>query len=188
MRASIYKSKIAGKMVAPSSKSYTIRGLMCAALAKGVSEIILPLNSDDTEASLDVLGKLGIRVLQQADSWQVTGGGFHEPNTDLFCRESAATLRFMTAICSLVPGQCCLTSAPSLAARPIEPLIQALQRLGVDCRRGEKGSVVIDGRKLKGGITELPGNISSQFVSALLLISPFADEGMKIRLTTPLES
>ena len=80
MRASIYKSEIAGKVRAPSSKSYTIRGLMCAALAKGDSEIIHPLGSDDTEASLDVLSKVGVRAFQQEESWRVTGGDFHEPD------------------------------------------------------------------------------------------------------------
>ncbi len=188
MRASISKSEIAGKVSAPSSKSYTIRGLMCAALAKGESEIIDPLGSDDTEAAIDVLNKIGIRVLQGKNSWQVTGDDFREPNTDLFCRESAATLRFMTAICSLIPGKCRLTSDPSLSKRPIKPLLQALRQLGADCRQDEDSSVVVKGGKLRGGATELPGNISSQFVSALLLISPFTDEGTKIRLTTPLES
>jgi len=189
MRASIYKSEISGKVNAPSSKSYTIRGLMCAALARGESEILHPLSSDDTEASLDVLSKVGIQILQGKDSWQVTGGNFREPDTDLFCGESAATLRFMTAICSLIPGECRLCSGPSLARRPIKPLIQALGQLGVDCLyRDEEACAVVKGGKLRGGVTELPGDISSQFVSALLLISPFADEGIRIRLTTPLES
>ncbi|MBI2980639.1 MAG: 3-phosphoshikimate 1-carboxyvinyltransferase [Chloroflexi bacterium] len=189
MRASIFQSKIAGKIVAPASKSYTIRGLICAALAKGQSEIINPLGSDDTEACLDVLSRLGIPVLQGKNSWRVTGGNFHEPKTDLFCRESAATLRFMTAICSLVPGSCRLTSAPSLARRPIKPLVQALSQLGVDCSYQDKEAcVLVRGGRLKGGVAELPGNISSQFVSALLFISPFADEGTRIRVTTALES
>ncbi|MFC2022014.1 3-phosphoshikimate 1-carboxyvinyltransferase [Chloroflexota bacterium] len=189
MKALINKSEITGKVVAPSSKSYTIRGLMCAALAKGKSEIINPLSSDDTEASIEVLNKIGIRVLQGKDSWQVTGGDFCEPNTELSCRESAATLRFMTAICSLMPGQCRLTSSPSLSKRPIKPLIQALRQLGVECYyQDEEACVVIKGGSLSGGATELPGNISSQFVSALLFISPFADDNIKIKLTTPLES
>ncbi|MBI4187866.1 MAG: 3-phosphoshikimate 1-carboxyvinyltransferase [Chloroflexi bacterium] len=189
MRASIYQSKIAGKVTAPSSKSYTIRGLICSALAKGESEIINPLGSDDTEACLDVLSRLGISVIQNKNSWWVTGGDFVEPKTDLFCRESAATLRFMTAICALVSGICRLTSAPSLARRPIKPLVQALTQLGVDCSYQEKETcVLVRGGRLKGGVTELPGNISSQFVSALLFISPFAEEGAKIRVTTALES
>lgn len=189
MKALISKSEIKGKVIAPSSKSYTIRGLVCAALAPGESEIIRPLGSDDTEATSEVLGKLGVDITQDKNSWQVNGGNFHEPGTDLFCRESAATLRFMTAICALVPGQCRLTSAPSLAARPIKPLLEALRQLGVDSSyQKETASVVIKGSKLKGGVTELPGNISSQFVSALLFISPFAEESTRIKLTTPLES
>ena len=189
MKVSIYKSEAKGKVIAPPSKSYTIRGLMCAALAKGKSEIIHPLSSDDTEASLNVLSKVGIRVYQKGDSWQVVGGDFHEPDADLFCGESAATLRFMTAICSLIPGKCRLTAAPSLARRPVKPLVQALRQLGVDCLyRDKEASVVVKGGRLRGGTIELPGDISSQFVSALLFISPFAEEGVRIRLTTLLES
>jgi len=189
MKASIYKSEVKGKVRAPSSKSYTIRGLMCAALAKGRSEIIHSLASDDIEAAINVLGKVGIRVHQAGDLWQVIGGNFCELDTDLFCGESAATLRFMTAICSLVPGKCHLTSASSLSKRPIKPLLQALRQLGVDCvYRDEDSSVVVERGRLKGGTTELPGDVSSQFVSALLFISPFAEKGMTIRLSTPLES
>ena len=131
MKASISKSQITGKVIAPPTKSYTIRGLMCAALTKGKSEIIHPLSSDDTEACLNVLSKVGIRVYQKEDSWQVEGSDFREPDTDLFCGESAATLRFMTAICSLVPGKCRLIAGPSLSKRPITPLLQALRQLGV---------------------------------------------------------
>jgi len=189
MKASIYKSEVKGRVSAPSSKSYTIRGLMCAALAKGESEIIRPLSSDDTEAAIDVLSRVGVRIRKEADLWRVGGGDFHEPSAELFCGESATTLRFMTAICSLIPGECRLVVGPSLAGRPVGPLVQALRQLGVDgsCQ-GEVAPVIVKGGKLKGGITEMPGNISSQFVSALLLISPFAEEGVTIRLTTPLES
>ena len=189
MKASISKSKIIGKVTAPSSKSYTIRGLLCAALAKGESEILHPLTSDDTEASLGVLSKIGTRVHQQEDSWLVTGGSFHAPDAELFCGESAATLRFMTAICSLISGRCHLVTGPSLAKRPVKPLVEALRQLGVNCScRGEFPPVTVDGGRLKGGVTELPGDISSQFVSALLFISPLAEKSVVIRLTTPLES
>ncbi|MFC2005962.1 3-phosphoshikimate 1-carboxyvinyltransferase [Chloroflexota bacterium] len=189
MKTLISKSETAGKTSAPSSKSYTIRGLMCAALARGESEIIHPLGSEDTAASLDVLSKVGVHVHQQTDSWQVTGGSFHEPSGDLFCRESATTLRFMTAICSLIPGKSRLTSSPSLAKRPVEPLLQVLKQLGVDCNyQDNESTIVVNGGKFKGKVAELPGNISSQFVSALLFISSFAEDNMTISLTTPLES
>ncbi|MFC1592971.1 3-phosphoshikimate 1-carboxyvinyltransferase [Candidatus Omnitrophota bacterium] len=189
MKALIGKSVVKGKVTAPSSKSYTIRGLMAAALARGESEIINPLSSDDTRASIDVLSRVGVHVRQEENLWRVSGGNLHEPDTDLFCSESAATLRFMTAICSLIPGKCRLTAGPSLSKRPVKPLVQALRQLGVNCScQGELPPVIVEGGRLKGGITELPGNISSQFVSALLFMSPFAEEGMKIRLNTPLES
>ncbi len=189
MRVSISKSEISGQAIAPSSKSYTIRGLFCAALAKGESEIIHPLGSDDTEASLDVLGKAGVHIHRQKDSWQVSGGYFHNPGADLFCRDSALTFRFMTAIASIIHGQCRLTAGPSLGRRPIEPLIQALRQLGVDCHyQAKPACVVVNGTKLTGGITSISGDVSSQFVSALLLISPFATDGLSIRITTPLES
>ncbi len=189
MKASISKSKIKGSVIAPSSKSYTIRALVCAALADGRSEIISPLGSDDTEACQDILTKLGVRIDQGDTSWLVKGGNLHQPDSDLYCRESAATQRFMTAVCSTVPGICRLTAAPSLARRPVQPLIQPLRQLGVKCNYDETGSAItVNGGILKGGLAELPGDISSQYVSALLFISPFAEEGMTIRLTTPLES
>ncbi|MDD4875680.1 MAG: 3-phosphoshikimate 1-carboxyvinyltransferase [Dehalococcoidales bacterium] len=197
MKIFINKSEIKGTIKVPSSKSYTIRGLVCAALAKGESEIIYPLSSDDTDAAQDVLSRLGVMVTRDRAKWQVVGGGFwrvsggnlQEPETELFCGESAATMRFMTAICSLVNGKCLLTVAPSLARRPIKPLLQALEQLGVDCAyQEEDSSVIVNGRGLKGGTVNLPGDISSQFVSALLFIAPLAEEGLKIRLTTPIES
>lgn len=189
MRASVHKSEIKGKVKAPSSKSYAIRGLMCAALAKGESEIIHPLSSDDTEAAINVLTEIGVHVHQNEDSWQVSGGNFHEPERDLVCGESAATLRFMTAICSLVPGRCRLIAEGSLSKRSVKPLVEALRQLGVNCfSHGEVAPVIVEGGGLRGGATELPGDISSQFVSALLFIAPLAEEGVRISLTTPLES
>jgi 3-phosphoshikimate 1-carboxyvinyltransferase len=189
MKVSIHRSGVKGKVSAPPSKSYTIRGVMCAALADGESEIVFPLVSDDTLAAINVLRQVGVGVNERGNSWQVFGGNFHEPDTDLFCGESAATLRFMTAICSLVPGECRLTAGPSLSKRPVKPLVQALKQLGVDCScQGDFSPVIVSGGSLRGGVAELPGNISSQFVSALLLIAPFTEEDVKIRLTTPLES
>jgi len=189
MKVNIEKSDIRGKVTAPPSKSYTIRGMMCAALARGMSEIVNPLPADDTEAALRVLENIGVIVEPAKDLWRIDGGNLHQPEVDLYCGDSAATLRFMTAISSLVPGQSRLTAGPSLSKRLVEPLVKALQRLGVDCSSNNGvAPVVVNGARLKGGEAELPGDVSSQFVSALLLVSPFAEEGIEIRLTTPLES
>jgi 3-phosphoshikimate 1-carboxyvinyltransferase len=188
MKATIDKSEIRGTIIAPSSKSFTIRGLMCAALAKGESQIKHPLNSDDTEAAISVLSKIGITTVQN-NVWLVNGGNLSRPNSDLFCCDSAATFRFMTAICSSVPGKCRLTAGPTLSKRPVDPLIQALRQLSISCS-SQNGlpPVTVEGDGLTGGITELPGNISSQYVSALLFISPLAEKGVTIKLTSPLES
>ena len=188
MRASISKGEIRGKGIAPPSKSYTVRALMCAALADGQSEIIGPLDSDDTRAAADVLGKVGVRIRRGKAGWQVQGGTLHKPDSNLFCRESAATLRFMTAISALVPGRCRLTAAPSLAVRPIDPLLEALRQMGVNCYREDETAVVVEGGSLQGGIAKLAGDVSSQFVTALLLAAPLAAQDVSIRLTTPLES
>jgi 3-phosphoshikimate 1-carboxyvinyltransferase len=189
MKVSIDKSDINGKVKAPSSKSYTIRALICAALAPGESEIIHPLSSDDTDAASYALEKIGVRVIQRPDSWRVIGGRLVVPKSDLECRESAATLRFLMAIAAVIPGEIRLTAKPSLVARPITPLLDALHQIGVDCRRESDGtSIVVRGGNIKGGTTTLPGDISSQFVSALLLLAPLVKGGLNVRLTTPLES
>jgi 3-phosphoshikimate 1-carboxyvinyltransferase len=189
MRASISSSSIRGKAAAPPSKSYTLRGLACSALASGDSEILHPLNSDDTVAARNVLQEIGVGISEKNGSLMVSGGTFRQPKVDLYCGESAGTLRFMAAICSLVPGTSRLTAAPSLARRPIKPLINALNRLGIKCNTtGESTPLTIEGIKIRGGEVELPGDISSQYVTALLLIAPFTTEGLTIRLTSPLES
>jgi len=188
MRASVGRSEISGKVKAPSSKSYTHRALVCASMAHGKTSIVSPLTSDDTEATLGVIGRLGVRVRLNGMCWDVLGGDLREPGVDLFCRESGTTLRFMTAICSLVRGRSRLTAGPSLQRRPINPLIESLRGLGVDCRcDGEFPPVIVLGG-LRGGGTEIRGDISSQFVSAILLVSPLAREPVTLRLKTPLES
>jgi 3-phosphoshikimate 1-carboxyvinyltransferase len=190
MKVIIDKSEARGRVSVPSSKSQTIRGLMCAALAKGESRIVNPLVCEDTSAAIDVLSKVGIRVQQEKGLWRVAGGTFRVPDADLHCGESATTLRFMTAICSLIPGRCRLVGGPSLLRRPVRSLVEALKKIGVKCSIEGKTTppVVVEGGALKGGLTELPGNISSQFVSALLLVAPFAQQEVSIRLTTAMTS
>jgi 3-phosphoshikimate 1-carboxyvinyltransferase len=157
---------------------------MCAALANGESRIINPLTADDTAAASEVLRQIGISIIEEGDSWRIQGGSFHKPQADLFCRDSAATFRFMTAIASLVPGECRLVAGQSLAKRPVEPLPAALAQLGVSCTV-DGNRVIVSGGHLAGGVVKLPGDISSQFVSALLLIAPLSKKGTTIILTTP---
>jgi len=168
----------------------TIRGLVCAALARGESRLVNPLVCEDTEAARDVLTKIGVRVQPENGLWRIAGGSFRAPETDLYCGESATTMRFMTAICALVPGRCHLVGGPSLSKRPVKSLVEAMKKLGVKCSIEGKTTppVTVEGGSLRGGSTEIPGNISSQFISGLLLISPLAEKEVSIRLTTEMTS
>jgi 3-phosphoshikimate 1-carboxyvinyltransferase len=89
----------------------------------------------------------------------------------------------MTAISALIRGSFRLVPGSSLSRRPIKPLLEALAQLGAQCRLEDK-TVIVDDSRLHGGIVQLAGDISSQFITALLLIAPLLDTGMSIRLTT----
>jgi 3-phosphoshikimate 1-carboxyvinyltransferase len=190
MKVNINKSAVKGTVKVPSSKSMTIRGLMCAALSRGTSEIVHPLISEDTNAAAEVLGKIGVGIQKENDLWRVTGGSLRASARELHCGESATTMRFMIAICSLIPGNHTLVGGPSLTKRPVKSLVEALRKLGVISTLGGKTTppVTIDGGTLTGSQTEIPGNISSQFISALLLIAPFTQKELSIKLTTPMTS
>jgi 3-phosphoshikimate 1-carboxyvinyltransferase len=190
MKATISKSIIKGSVNVPPSKSLTIRVLMCAALSAGESEIINPLVSDDTDAAAAVLKQVGADIRKSNGVWKVTGGKLHADKKEIYCGESAATLRFMTAICATIPGCHRLVGGPSLSKRPVGELVNALQKLGVKISATTSGTltVEIEGGSLPGGTTEIPGNVSSQFISALLLASPLAQREVTINLTTTLTS
>lgn len=190
MKVTINKSETRGKIRVPSSKSLTIRGLMCGALTRGESEIVHPLVSEDTKAAAEVLGKIGVGLKKEDDIWRISGGRFRIPSQELYCGESATTLRFMTAICSLIPGTHRLVGGPSLSKRPVKSLVEALKKVGIKGSLEGKTTppVTIEGGTFSGGLTELPGNISSQFISALLLIGPFSKQELSVKLTTPMTS
>ena len=190
MKVEIRRSGVKGTVAAPPSKSYTHRALICSALAQGKSRILNPLYSDDTGATCSVLGELGVGLSTDPELWEVVGGELEKPDSDLFCRESATTLRFMATVCALVDGTSRLTCGPALSRRPVGPLLDGLRQLEVDCRsNGGFPPAVIKGiGRIRGGSAAIRGDISSQFVSAILLVSPLADRPVSLKLTTPLES
>jgi len=189
MKILVDKSIVSGNVRAPSSKSNTIRGLICAALSQGLSEIWYPLDSDDTEAAAGVLNRLGTGIRREKNVWLISGNKFRQPSGDLYCGDSAATLRFMSAVCAVVPGSSRLTAGASLSRRPLRVLVEALNRWGIDIEcEGEYAPVTVNGGLPFGGHTELPGDVSSQYISALLFIAPLAQNGARLWLTTKLES
>jgi 3-phosphoshikimate 1-carboxyvinyltransferase len=190
MKVRISKSELKGELRVPSSKSQTIRGLVCAAMARGESQVVYPLVCEDTEAAARVLAEIGVNIARDGDVWHINGGSFRPPSKDLDCGESATTLRFMTAVCALVPGTSHLVGGPSLMRRPVRSLVEALQKLGVKCSMEGKTTppVTVQGGIVKGGQTSVAGNISSQFISALLLVAPFGRKDVNIKLTTKITS
>jgi 3-phosphoshikimate 1-carboxyvinyltransferase len=190
MIARITRGEVEGRVTAPSSKSMTHRMLLCSALTKGRSIIRAPLDCDDTRATKRVLGDMGIKVSGEIGIWEVEGGTFRRPATELHCGESGTTLRLMTAACALVDGECRLTGGSSLAKRPIRALVEGLNQFGVECEcDGEYPPVTVKGTgAFEGGEAEIPGDVSSQFVSALLLVAPMAERPSTIKLSTQLES
>jgi 3-phosphoshikimate 1-carboxyvinyltransferase len=189
VKNTIKDSELSGNVKAPSSKSLTHRELIISALSKGCSVIKNPLISDDTIATANILSMLGINILKNKESWTVEGGQLFAPIGVLDCNESGTTLRLMTGVCSLVDGSCELTGKPSLNNRPMKPLLDVLSQLGIKVESlNGYPPIKIQGGKLAGGIVNIPGNISSQFISSLLIVAPFAESRIKIYVTTPLES
>lgn len=190
MRVTVERSEIQGRITAPSSKSMTHRAVICSALAQGRSRVEHPLSADDTEATLRVVQALGVGVEKLEGSWIIEGGELSPSTEALDCGESGTTLRLMTAVCALVEGTSVLKGGPSLSGRPVEPLLDALRQLGVVCdSRSGNPPVKVHGKGgFEGGEASIRGDISSQFVSALLLIAPFARERLRVKVTTRLES
>ncbi len=190
MDVRVVRSLVGGTLEPPSSKSMTHRALICSALAKGESVIRSPLISDDTLATRWILELLGAEVSGSDEEWKVRGGALKEPYAELDCGESGTTIRFMTAVCSLVDGVCKLTGGRSLSRRPMEPLVDGLRQLGVKIdSKGGLPPITVKGRgRIRGGEAAIRGDISSQFVSALLLVAPRADRKTVIKITTQLES
>lgn len=189
MRALVRQSRAGGVVRAPGSKSYSIRAAVCAAMADGESVLQGVLEADDTAAILECVAALGAKVSRAADGLHVHGGTLRATDAGLRCRESAATLRFLMGLAATIPGATTFHCAPSLARRPVVPLVDAMQQLGAACDVDTAtGTVTVVGIPGGNGRVRLRGDVSSQFVSALLLSGPRYDEGLEIELDTPLVS
>ncbi len=190
MKIRISPSQARGRVEAPPSKSMTHRMVILGVLAEGRTTIRCPLVCDDTLATLNAVSMLGAETKKGEDEWTVDGGSLKAPGEAVYCGESGTTIRLMTAVCALADGCVTLTAGPSLSRRPMGPLLDALSSLGVDVH-GEAGyppiTVCGDGG-IGGGETTLPGHVSSQFVSALLLVAPMMSSPLTLRVTTPLQS
>jgi 3-phosphoshikimate 1-carboxyvinyltransferase len=188
LKVTISPNTLNGTVKAPPSKSMTHRYLIITSLADGDSLIEGPLRSDDTYATVEGLKKLGISIDDLADNWKIKGGSLSPSETVIDCRESGTTLRFLIGLCSLLEKHCTLTGSPSLIRRPNKPLLSALEKLGVHVQSIEGFPPITVRGRLKGGEAEIPGDISSQFISSIILAAPYAEKPLTLRIQPELES
>lgn len=182
---------IGAKVVLPGSKSLTHRALLTAALADGLSEIEGPLFCDDTRHTISALQALGAKIEVYAERIFVKGikGSPRAAQCDLSMGESGTSLRFLVSVAALARGKTGFRGEGRLMQRPLQPLLDALQMLGAQIFWGINHTfVVIDGGKIKGGSVPVPGDVSSQFISSLLMVAPCTENGLEIQLTSPLIS
>ena len=183
-------------VVVPGSKSIANRALICAALAGGTSTFANLPDGDDTEAMLTCLELLGIGVgrresLDGPTTIDGTGGVLAPGPITLPTRLAGTTSRFITALAALGPGPYHIDGAPPLRARPMEPLHDALVALGARLQPGERWGhlpVTIGGPLRGASHVGISGDISSQFITALMLVGPYVPGGLRIKITTRLVS
>ncbi len=179
----------------PGSKSYTNRALLIAALADGESEIQHALFSDDTELMIIALRSLGFSVEASPDREIIrvrgTGGTVPATSADLFVGNAGTAARFLTALVALGHGRYRIDGVPRMRERPIGPLLDALNQLEIDAVSVDHNDclpIVITSQGLAGGIAEIDGNASSQFVSALMMVAPCTPRGISLRIRGTLVS
>ena len=187
--------KINGMMRPPGSKSITNRALVCAALAQGTSQLRGCLKSEDTLVMIECLRQLGIKILESNDhtSLEVTGcaGAIPASQAKLLVANSGTTIRFLTALSALGHGEFQLDGITRMRQRPIGDLIAALRQLGVVATADQDNQfppVTVVGDGIPGGEATLRADISSQFLSGLLLAAPYAQSPITIQLEGPLVS
>ncbi len=184
--------RLSGSVEAPPSKSYTHRAVVLAALADGVSEVSKPLESRDTMSTLRGCTALGAKALMEKGKWVIEGKKRLETPDDVInVDNSGTTIRLLTAVSALAPGFTVLTGDESIRRRPMGPLLEALHQLGVECwstKSNETPPIVVKGGGVRGGEAFIRGDISSQFISALLVVSPLAERDTSIFLTSELKS
>ncbi len=179
----------------PGSKSITNRALICAALADGPSVLSGALDSEDTRVMAAALGQLGLPVERDVEARTIgiagRGGRIPADAADLYVANSGTTVRFLTAMVALGQGTFRLDGTPRMRERPIADLLDALRALGSDAgSETDSGCppVVVRAGGLPGGRAAIAGNISSQFLSGLLMAAPCAAGPVELAVSGELVS
>ncbi|MDD3754763.1 MAG: 3-phosphoshikimate 1-carboxyvinyltransferase [Methanobacterium sp.] len=184
--------KIGGIVKAPPSKSYTHRAILLACLAQGKSRLEDPLYSEDTLATLDACKALGCEIEKYDDYCIVhgTSGRLKNLGKVLDLQNSGTTLRFLTTMASLAPGQTMLTGDDSLKKRPMQDLLDSLKPLGVEAfsKKGNGLPPITVESGFRGGETKIKGDVSSQYISSILLSAPYAQTPVDLEVVGEFKS
>jgi len=189
MNCKIEKSKLSGKILCPANKSYTHRALFLAALSDGKSIVKKILRSNDTVATISACRGFGVEV-EEVENNVTINNTIDETvqSTIINAENSGTTIRIAIAIAALSGGNTTLTGDDSLRKRPMQPILDALETMGVQTESDDgKPPIHIDG-KIQGKEISIKGDISSQFISALLIIAPRLPEGLIINVEGELVS
>ena len=178
------RGSLTGRVKPPPSKSYTHRSVVLASLAEGESHLTNVLLSRDTRATISACTAMGARLTTSGDGMRIVGTKPKAPEDVVNVENSGTTLRFMTSVLSLAKeGDSVLTGDSSIRSRPMQPLLDALGSLGVQAwsaLKNGRAPIIVRGGGMKGGETKIRGDISSQFVSSLLISSPMAERSTRI--------
>ena len=189
MRVEIRPSKAHGTATAPPSKSMAHRLLICAGLSEGESVVRKLAFSQDIKATIACLRALGAEIRTDGDTVYVKGVDVRKPlgsSTTLPCNECGSTLRFFTPLCMLSGEERVLTGSKYLLERPMTVYEELAQEQGIRFVKAEE-SITVQGC-LHSGVYEVPGNISSQFISGLLFTLPLLSGDSELRILPPIES
>jgi 3-phosphoshikimate 1-carboxyvinyltransferase len=183
----IKRSKINGTIRCPSSKSYTHRAIAIASLVEAQSIITNILIARDTLATLTACRSLGANIIHNNNTLRIEGKRrFDPPDNIVNAENSGTTIRFLTVMSALVnKGYTVLTGDESLRKRPMQPMLDALQQLGVQCYSTKMNGtppLIVRGGGIKGGTAVIDGSISSQFISALLISCIYADTDVTLKV------
>ena len=176
---------------APPSKSYTNRALIVAALANGKSVIKKPLFSDDTYYMISALKQFGVKIDKKGSDLIVYGsnGIIHHPKGSIFVGNAGTTMRFVTTLACLSRGETTITGDKRMRQRPIQDLLDALRQLGVISKSNNGNPPVkICGGSFNGGSIKVKGDISSQYISSILMCAPYARKDVAINVVGDLTS
>ena len=182
------KIKSSIEVTVPGSKSYTHRILIAASLSDGICAIQNCLKSEDTLLTMSALRQFGVRIDEDDDRIVVHGtNGILKPCSDpVYLGNSGTSMRLLTGVAAIGTGMYMLTGTERMFERPIQDLLDGLNRIGVFARSVNNNGcppVEIRGEKVKGGALSLKCKISSQYLSSLLLIAPYTQEGIEITVT-----